>query len=55
MTPKQIEYKTLAHLVSAIGVMCALNPEKIIELLEGWAWDEQEAGSIRAALKEESE
>jgi len=51
-TPKQIEYRTIAHLVEILALMCAASPEKIIELLTGYLFDEEEAALIEQALKD---
>jgi len=44
---KEREYKTIAHLVSILGVMCSADPEKIINLLTAYLFDEEEAGNIK--------
>ena len=57
MATKQelVEYKTIAHLVSILGLMCAASPDKIIDLLTGYLFDEEEAGQIKQALTGESD
>jgi len=52
-TKEEIEHGTIAHLVEILALMCAANPEKIIELLTGYLWDEEEAAQIEQALKGE--
>jgi hypothetical protein len=51
MTLKELEdqrdYKTVFLLVSSLASMCAGNPNKIIDNLTGYLWDEEEAGSIK--------
>lgn len=51
MTPGQQkrEYETVWHLVSALAGMTAALPDKIVDTLTGYLWDEEEAGKIKAA------
>lgn len=46
ITKKQ-EYKTAYLLISTLANMCAADESKIIELLTGYLWDEEEAGHIK--------
>jgi hypothetical protein len=43
------EYRTASYLVSTLANMCAASPNKIIDLLTGYLWDEEEAGDIKRA------
>lgn len=44
-----IEYAVISNAVDTLSVMCAGNRDKIIELLTGYLWDEEEAGDIRSS------
>jgi hypothetical protein len=46
---QQREYRTVSYLVSALANICAAPPNKIIDLLTGYLWDEEEAGEIKMA------
>jgi hypothetical protein len=46
---QQREYRTVSYLVSALANICAAPPNKIIDLLTGYLWDEEEAGEIKQA------
>ena len=46
---QQREYRTVSYLVSALSNMCAGSPNKVIDLLTGYLWDEEEAGKIKDA------
>lgn len=46
---QQREYRTVSYLVSTLANMCAGSPNQIIDLLTGYLWDEEEAGSIKIA------
>lgn len=48
--PRCREYKTAKHLVDALATFCAADPDKVVELLTGYLWSEQEAAAIQAAL-----
>jgi hypothetical protein len=41
------EYRSVSYLVSTLANMCAGSPNKIIDLLTGYLWDEEEAGKIK--------
>jgi hypothetical protein len=43
------EYKVCYSAVSVLASMCAGSENKIIDLLTGYLWDEEEAGSIKKA------
>ena len=43
------EYAICRHAVGVLSEMCAMSPERIIELLTGQLWDEEEAAGIMAA------
>jgi len=47
---KEREYGMIAHIASILGLMCAANPEKIIDLLTGYLFDEEEAGGIKQEI-----
>lgn len=49
MTEEQ-EYKVICHCVGILATMCAADETKIIEILTGYLWDEEEAGSIKRIL-----
>lgn len=51
MDSSEAEYKAVAHLVSALGFMSASNPDKIVDLLTGYLWDEEEAGEIKKSTE----
>ncbi len=40
-------YETAAHLVAALAGHCAGAPEKVIDLLTGYLWDEEEAVRLK--------
>lgn len=40
-------YETAAHLVAALAGHCAGAPEKVIDLLTGYLWDEEEAARLK--------
>ena len=52
MTPKEreIEYITIAYISKMLANMCAGNPERIIDKLTGYLWDEEEAGLIKKVI-----
>jgi hypothetical protein len=43
------EYRTVSYLVSTLANICAAPPNKIIDLLTGYLWDEEEANEIKKA------
>lgn len=47
MTKEQIEHATIKNTVRTLSVMCAANEDKIVDLLTGYLWDEEEAGEIK--------
>ena len=47
------EYKIVGHCVSILATMCAADKVKIIEVLTGYLWDEEEAGDIKRNLTQE--
>ena len=49
------EYKTVAHLLSALCLMCAANPEKVVDLLSNYLWVDEEIVEIKQALKDQGE
>ena len=46
---QQREYRTVSYLVSTLANMCAGSPNKIIDLLTGYLWDQEEAIMIKIA------
>ena len=46
---KEQEYAVINNTVSTLAVMCAGDTAKIIDLLTGYLWDEEEAGEIKDA------
>ena len=52
ITPKEVEYTTIAYLVKILGVMCAANPEKIVTLLTEYLFDEEESNQIKKIIRE---
>jgi hypothetical protein len=46
---QQREYRTVSYLVSTLANICEASPNKIIDLLTGYLWDEEEAGEIKVA------
>lgn len=47
MTKEEGEYAICKNAVSILAVQCAGCEEKIIDLLTGYLWDEEEAGHIK--------
>ncbi len=47
MTKEDIDFAVAKNLVRALAVMCAADADKIIDLLTGYLWDEEEAGAIK--------
>jgi hypothetical protein len=43
------EYRTVSYLVSTLANICVASPNKVIDLLTGYLWDEEEAGKIKVA------
>ena len=46
---QQCEYRTVSYLVSTLANICAASPNKIIDQLTGYLWDEEEAEEIKRA------
>jgi hypothetical protein len=46
---QEIEYAVISNAVDTLSVLCAGNRDKIIDLLIGYLWDEEEAGDIKAS------
>ncbi len=44
---EQRSYEAVAHTVAALSFQCAAAPEKIIDILTGYLWDEEEAGILK--------
>jgi hypothetical protein len=47
MTQDEINYATIKNTIRILSVMCAGDETKIIHLLTGYLWDEEEAGRIK--------
>ena len=47
MTKEEIEYAVIANTVDTLSVLCTADREKIIDILTGYLWDEEEAGLIK--------
>jgi hypothetical protein len=47
MTTKDIEYAVIKNVVRILATMCTADEDKIIDLLTGYLWDEEEAGRIK--------
>ena len=47
MTANERDYAVLINCINTISVTCAGSPEKIVDLLTGYLWDEEEAGEIK--------
>ena len=52
MNKQDIEYAVIKNIVKVLAVMCTANPEKIIDILTGYLWDEEEAGYIKRSSGE---
>ena len=50
MTKKEIEYTVIRNAVSTLATLCAGSDIKIIDLLTGYLWDEEEAGGIKGPI-----
>jgi len=50
MTAEQ-EYKIIGNCIKILATMCAADENKIIDLLSGYLWDEEEAGGIKLAIE----
>lgn len=44
------EYLIIINSVNILSHVCKLPPKKIIELLTGWCWDEEEASAIKIEM-----
>ena len=47
MTKENIEHATIKNTIRILSVMCSAKEDKIIDLLTGYLWDEEEAGDIK--------
>jgi hypothetical protein len=54
MNAKQIEYKVIANMINSLGVMCAANEHKILDLLSSYLFDKEESNQIRKLFHNES-
>ena len=41
------EYRVVSYLVTSIATLCCASPDRIIDKLTGYCWDEEEAGIIK--------
>ena len=48
MTKAEREYTIINNSVSTLAILCAADHGKIIDILTGYLWDEEEAIGIRA-------
>ncbi len=49
LTKEEIEYKVINNCISTLAVICTADFNKIMDLLTGYLWDEEEAGGIKRA------
>jgi hypothetical protein len=49
MDKQEIEHAVISNAVDTLSVLCAGSRDKIIDLLTGYLWDEEEAGDIKAS------
>jgi hypothetical protein len=47
LTKEEIEYAVIANAVDTLSILCAGDRDKIIDLLTGYLWDEEEASWIK--------
>lgn len=47
LSAEQRSYETTGHLVAALAGQCAGAPEKVVDLLTGYLWDEEEAVRLK--------
>jgi hypothetical protein len=47
LTKEEIEYAVIANAVDTLSVLCAGDRDKIIDLLTGYLWGEEEASGIK--------
>ena len=47
MDKQKIEYAIISNAVDILSVQCSGNRDKIIDLLTGYLWDEEEASGIK--------
>jgi len=52
MDKKQIEYAVIKNAINTLAVVCTANKDKIIDILTGYLWDEEEAGGIKQSSGE---
>ena len=53
MDRQEMEYTIIRGSVSILATLCAASETKIIDLLTGYLWDEEEAGGIKEPLNQE--
>lgn len=46
---RQCEFRTVSYLVSTLTNIYKVSPNRIIDVLTGFLWDEEEAGQIKIA------
>lgn len=47
MDKREIEYAVISNCINTLSVVCAGDRNKIIDILTGYLFDEEEAGSIK--------
>lgn len=47
MDQKEIDYAVISNALELLSVMCVGNKDKVVDLLTGYLWDEEEAGRIK--------
>ena len=52
---KQDTYRMARNLIDNLSILCAAHPDKIIDLLTPYLWDEEEAVNIKRTTNEVSE
>lgn len=44
---KKQHYVAVKSAVNTLSALTCMNPEKVIDILTGWAWDEEEASELK--------
>ena len=52
-SPEERQYIVCAHAVGILAVTCASDPAKIVDMLTGYLWNEEEAGHIKREITKE--
>ncbi|MCP5019645.1 MAG: hypothetical protein GY938_30830 [Ketobacter sp.] len=45
------QYRIAGCSITTLAVLCAADEDKIVDLLTGYLWDEEEAGQIKEAIE----